>query len=335
MYNVGRCQELEVRMRKLVVRLEPIIMAIALPFAYIVGLFLPAGIVASKRLFALWQKRGFHVTPNHYYQPIPDTRELKDELWLKHSELAGIDMNEKGQIELLSSFTANYMREYESLPGNTTGVQHQYYLNNPSFGPIDGAVLHCMIRHFKPKRIWEIGSGYSTYLSAAAVEQNRKSDGVGCELVAIEPYPNDVIRAGFPGLSRLMPVQVQDVPISEFCRLEANDILFIDSSHVLRIGGDVKYEYLEVLPRLAKGVIVHCHDIFLPAEYPKWWVLDNYWFWTEQYLLQAFLTFNRSFEVLWAGHYMHLKHPDRLDAAFDSYQGGKTWPCSFWMRKVN
>lgn len=97
-----------------------------------------------------------------------------------------------------------------------------------------------------------------------------------------------------------------------FQSLEANDILFIDSTHVLKIGGDVKYEYLEILPRLQNGVIVHSHDIFFPCEYPKNWTLENHWFWTEQYLLQAFLAFNSAFEILWAGQYMNRKYPDKL-----------------------
>jgi len=132
----------------------------------------------------------------------------------------------------------------------------------------------------------------------------------------------------------LIPKKVQDIPLSEFKKLSENDILFIDSSHVLKIGSDVQYLYLEVLPRLNKGVIVHAHDIFLPAEYPKEWVLKNYIFWNEQYLLQAFLAFNNSFEVLWAGSYMHLRHPDKLEEAFSSYKRDKIWPSSFWIRKI-
>ena len=122
--------------------------------------------------------------------------------------------------------------------------------------------------------------------------------------------------------------------MSEFLSLEENDILFIDSSHVLRIGGDVRYEYLEILPRLNRGVIVHAHDIFCPAEYPRQWVLEHYHFWTEQYLLQAFLTFNDSFEVLWGSSYMHINHPDKLEAAFSSYGRDVESPSSFWMRKT-
>jgi predicted O-methyltransferase YrrM len=192
-----------------------------------------------------------------------------------------------------------------------------------------------MIRYFKPRRIYEIGSGYSTYLSAQAVRKNVEQDrSYQCELVAIEPYPNEILRGGFLGLCRLIAKQVQDVTLSEFEKLEENDILFIDSSHVLKIASDVQYEYLDILPRLNKGVIVHFHDIFLPKEYPKEWVLQLRIFWTEQYLLQAFLAFNESFEILWAGSYMHFKQAAKLESAFNSYDRNKTLPGSFWMRRT-
>jgi len=290
--------------------------------------------IIFKKLFPLWEKLGFHITRNHFYEPIPDTRTLKDDLWEKQSELVGIDMNEEGQINLLSLFSSKFRKEYESFPRNTS-IPYQYYIDNGSFESVDGEILYCIIRHFKPKKIFEIGSGYSTYLSAQAILKNKEEDNdYECELVAIEPYPNDILKAGFPGLSKLIPKKVQDIPLSEFKKLRENDILFIDSSHVLKIGSDVQYEYLEILPRLHKGVIVHLHDIFLPAEYPKKGILEDYRFWTEQYLLQAFLTLNDSFRVLFAASYMHLKHPDKLEACFSSYKRDERWPGSFWIRRI-
>ena len=293
------------------------------------------GNIIFKKLFLLWEKLGFHITRNHFYQPIPDTRTLKDDLWEKQSELVGIDINEEGQINLLSLFSSKFKEEYESFPINKTSIPYQYYVNNGAIGSVDGEILYCMVRHFKPKKIFEIGSGNSTYLSAQAILKNKEEDNnYECELVAIEPYPNDILKAGFPGLSKLIPKKVQDIPLSEFKKLRENDILFIDSSHVLKIGSDVQYEYLEILPRLHKGVIVHLHDIFLPAEYPKEWVLNDYRFWNEQYLLKAFLAFNNSFEVLWAGSYMHLRHSDKLEEVFSSYKRDERWPGSFWIRKI-
>lgn len=288
-----------------------------------------------KKTFLFWQSLGVHITPNHFYEPIPDTRTLKDDLWLKHSELIGIDINEKKQLELLSFFVSKFKNEYNRFPKNKTPTPSEYYIKNGWFESIDGEILYCMIRHYKPKKILEIGSGNSTLLSAQAVLKNKEENDVyECELVAIEPYPNDILKAGFPGLSKLIPKKVQDIPLSEFKLLTENDILFIDSSHVLKIGSDVKYEYLDILPRLNKGVIVHVHDIFSPSEYPPKWILNDYRFWTEQYLLQAFLAFNNSFEVLWAGSYMHLNYPNKLEEAFSSYKRDEIWPGSFWMKKI-
>ncbi len=241
-------------------------------------------------------------------------------------------MNEKKQIQLLNQFL-RFKGEYDSFPKNKTSKPHEYYLKNPNFGPVDAEILYCMIRHFKPKKMVEIGSGFSTLLSAQAILKNEEDYGQKTELIAIEPYPNEILKSGFPGLSRLIPEKSEKTDFSLFNELKENDILFIDSSHVLKIGNDVYFEYLEILPRLRKGVIVHIHDIFLPFEYPKEWVLNMHRFFNEQYLLQAFLSFNSAFEVLWAGAYMHLKYPSKLEEAFSSYDKKSVQPGSFWITR--
>lgn len=290
-----------------------------------------------KKLFTFWQHLGFHIIRNHFYEPIPDTRTLNDELWKRHSELVGINLNEEKQLRLLSDLVSKYQGEFNSF---LTTFSHkmepyEFYLENNMFGPIDAEILYSIIRDFKPKQIIEIGSGYSTYLSGKAILKNKEEyNRYESYLIAIEPYPNDILKNGFPGLSRLIIEKIQNIPLLEFRKLMENDILFIDSSHVLKINGDVQYIYLEILPRLNKGVIVHCHDIFLPTEYPKEWILKDYRFWNEQYVLQAFLNFNDSFEVLWASNYMNLKHSDKLAKAFNSYQSVNKMPGSFWMRKT-
>lgn len=244
-------------------------------------------------------------------------------------------MNEQSQLELLQVFRSRFKTEYDQLPRERTSTPHQYFVNNGTFGSVDGEILYCMVRHLKPAKFIEVGSGNSTFLSAQAVLKNKEEDsGHDCELTAIEPYPSDALKNGFDGLSRLVTKEVQQVPISEFHQLDGNDILFIDSSHVLKIGSDVQHLYLRVLPELRKGTVVHIHDIFLPAEYPRRWIMDGKLFWNEQYLLQAFLMFNDSFEILWAGSYMHLKHPDELGRSFSSYDRNTCWPGSFWMRKT-
>jgi predicted O-methyltransferase YrrM len=289
-----------------------------------------------KKSFLIFQTLGFHITKNHFYEPVPDTRTLKDELWLKKSDLIGLDLKEKNQLSLISEFSSKFKDEYEAFPKTKTDIKvpYQYYINNGGYESIDGEILYCMIRKYKPKKIIEIGSGNSTYLSAQAILKNTEENGHKCEFISIDPYPNDVIRAGFPGLSKVIPKKIQDIDLQFLTDLEENDILFIDSSHVLKIGSDVQYEFLEILPRLNKGVIIHVHDIFMPSEYRKELIFNQHKFWTEQYLLQAFLAFNDSFEILWAGSYMHLRNPDQLETAFNSYNRNERWPGSFWMMRT-
>lgn len=265
--------------------------------------------------------RFYFVRFQPYYWPIPDRRTLVDALWSKHSALSGVDMNEAGQLRLLEEFHASYSSEYAAI--------------DRSFGEVDAQALYCMVRKHRPARVIEIGSGNSTRLTARALLKNaaEQPGTTAADFTAIEPHPAPEIRAGFPGLTRLIESRAQDVPLETFAALRENDVLFIDSSHVLAIGSDVQYEFLEIIPRLRPGVLVHVHDIFLPAEYPKRWVVDGR-FWDEQYLLQAFLAFNESFEVLWAGHWLHLNHPDALAKAFATYDPKRAAPGSFWMRRI-
>jgi len=283
--------------------------------------------------FSIWEKKGIHITPVHYYQPIPDTRNLNDNLWVKWFDLVGIDMQELDLINRLSMFASKYKSEYDSFPKKQTPIPHQFYVNNGRFESVDCEILYCMIRYFRPKTIIEIGSGNSTYLSAQALLKNEEEFGIDANLIAIEPYPSDILKNGFPGLTQLIEQRAEDIDLSIFYKLKENDILFIDSSHVLRTGNDVQRIYLEILPKLAKSVLIHVHDIFFPAEYPKEIILKHHRFWTEQYLLQAFLTFNSAFEVLWASSYIQLNDPAALENAFPSYHREKRWPGSFWMRK--
>lgn len=277
--------------------------------------------------FDQWQERGFHITLNHYYEPVPDTRTLTSpSVWETASELPGIDMNAQAQLRLLTEGFAAYADEYNALPLENPAQPYQFYFNNPLFSGTDALVLYCMVRHFKPNLMIEIGSGMSTTVSAQAALLNGST-----QLIAMEPYPNDVLKRGFPGLSSLIVKPIQEVPIAEFQRLQAGDILFIDTSHVVKTKGDVNYLFLEVLPRLNKGVIVHVHDIYLPHEYPREWVMDLHRFWTEQYLLHAFLIYNSEFEVVFANSYMKTYHLDAMKAVFPNspwYGGG-----SFWMRR--
>jgi hypothetical protein len=279
-----------------------------------------------RELFQNWEKHGFHVTPVHFYQPIPDTQSLPETLWERPSELVGIDMNDAMQLDLLRNHFSRFRDQYQHFPRKPTGEQNRFYLGNHLFDGTDALVAYCMVRHFQPRFIIEVGSGFSSLVLGAAAAEN---DSAG--IISIEPFPREFLRKGFPGLRSLIEKKVQDIDLNFFSQLESGDILFIDSSHTVKIGGDVNYLFLEVLPRLKPGVIVHVHDIFLPFDYRRDWVLDEFRFWTEQYLLQAFMMFNSEFEVLLANSYLNHYHQEDLRAAFPdlpSWEGG-----SFWMRR--
>jgi hypothetical protein len=242
-------------------------------------------------------------------------RRAGDELFSTPSAMVGVDMNEAGQLARLSDFTGRFKHEYDRLPVRPTGIAHEFYLDNPSVPPVDAELLYCTIRDAKPRRMIEIGSGNSTLLAAHALRRNEaEAGGHPCDFAAVEPFPSEVLRGGVPGLSRLITVPAQRVPLAEFEALGINDILFIDSSHVLKIGSDVQYEYLEILPRLRPGVIVHIHDIQFPFD--------------------SFLAFNSAFEVLWASNDMLTRHREKLAAAFPaSFSLPRLWPSSCWIRR--
>lgn len=287
--------------------------------------------LGAKRLpitFKVWDF--FKISPmsHHYYQPVFDVNELPESLWGKPCETVGVDLNVEGQLELLRRFS--YQEELRSIPTTKQNGSLEFY-HNRSYGPADAEMLYNMVRHFKPKRVIEIGSGYSTRMMKRALDFNRK-EGDGSSHVCIEPYEMPWLES--LGLDDVVRKKVEEVPLEMFDLLEENDILFIDSSHVIRTGGDVLFEFLQILPRLKSGVIVHVHDIFLPYEYPREWLVAHRRYWTEQYLLQAFLAFNSQFDVLAAVNWLALNHHDVLSKACPIYSEQKRGHGAFWMRRI-
>ena len=286
-------------------------------------------------IFPVWERHGFHVTPVHFYQPIPDTRTLPETLWNRPSKLVGIDMNESVQVDLLRKHFPEFRDEYQQFPTEPTGEPTRFYLNNRLFDGTDALVAYCMVRHFQPRLIIEVGGGFSSLILGEAAVKNNDAT-----MICIEPFPADFLRQGCPGLHSLIEKKVEDIDLEFFSQLDSGDILFIDSSHTVKIGGDVNYLFLEVLPRLKPGVIVHVHDIFLPFDYRRDWVMDEFHFWSEQYLLQAFLSFNAEFEVLMCNSYLGLYYLEDLKSTFpnspwwaDTRIGVPRGGGSFWMRR--
>jgi predicted O-methyltransferase YrrM len=264
---------------------------------------------------------------DHYYEPLFDGRNLLRPLNAVRS-LPGIEWNIDGQLALLAQFQFN--DELLKLPVENQGG-HSYYFNNTAFGPGDGEYLYNMIRLKKPRRIVEVGSGFSTLMAIEAINANRVEDArYHCDHTCIEPYE-------MPWLEKT-PVQVlrrrvETVDTSIFTGLEENDILFIDSSHVIRPQGDVLFEYLEILPTLRSGVIVHIHDIFSPRDYPASWLIQEIRLWNEQYLLESFLTHNCSWEIIGAVNHLHRDHFLALSAKCPRLKPDRN-PGSFYIQRV-
>jgi hypothetical protein len=281
----------------------------------------------NDRYFDLWESHGFHLTPTGYLSPIPTVSSLDRAVWERASLLPGIELKLDDQLQLLVEIFPRFRNEYQAFRSGPGGDPTEFYFENPYFSGTDALVLYCMVRHLKPTKIFEVGSGFSTLISAKAVVRN----GSG-RLECIEPNPSPTLLQGFDGLERLHVSNVEDMGLDPFLVLGENDILFIDSSHVSRIASDVNFLFLEVLPRLQPGVVVHVHDIFLPFEYKREFIERLHLFWNEQYLLQAFLAFNSAFEVVFANSYMAYRHWDAMVATFPSspWWGGG----SFWMRRT-
>ncbi len=282
----------------------------------------------TRRTFVEWEARRIHVTPVHFYQPIPDTAALPERLWTRTSDLGGVALCLDAQEGLLGRLSA-YEREYDALPDAPVADPLQFHFANQAFGPVDAEALYALVRLLRPRQVVEVGAGWSTRLIAQALRANAGEDGGGAgRLLSIDVSPDPVLEP----LGEILTRRIQDVDASVFARLGANDILFVDSSHVVHIGSDCVYEVLDVLPSLASGVVVHFHDVFLPAEYPRSWILDHHRFWNEQYLLQAFLAFNSEFEVLLATGALHSLRPHLLRRAFRRYVEG-VQPASLWLRR--
>lgn len=276
--------------------------------------------------------------PVHFYSPIPDLTDLEQrKVWDKRSELAGIDFRPEEQESFLLQLGEKYGPECR-WPEKQTNRPLDFYTHNGCFSFGCAASLHCMIRYFKPRRIIEVGSGFSSLVISSAINLNAGESFPDCDYTIVDPYPREhYIEGKLPGLTRLLKDRVELLSPTFFDQLGENDILFIDSSHVSKIGSDVNFLVLDVLPRLAPGVVVHFHDIDIPYEYPKAYAVNPAFrmFWTEAYLLQAFLSFNSQFEILLGLAFLMKERMSTFQSAFPFFDIEKNWANSgsFWIRR--
>lgn len=289
-----------------------------------------------KHLFRTLEKFGLHITPDSYYSPIPNTHSLQRLDFEEKLFDLGIDLSIVSYRTFAEKVVSSYRAEYDLFPAEPNGIECHYFRNNPMLTGADAAIYYTMIRSQMPKKIIEIGSGYSTLVATQAVNRNAESHpSYNCRLIAIEPYPGDVLTHGGSEMVQLIRKPVQKVPLSQFRELREGDILFIDSSHVAKIGSDVLQEVFRILPQLAPGVLIHFHDIFLPYDYNSNYLQDHLYFWNENYVVGAFLMFNPSFRVVWPAQLMHRDYPSVMKSTFSWYDAESDNPTSFWIQRVN
>lgn len=311
-------------MKRLLLRME----ALA---ARLLSCLVPPHLMRNPAYFGLWERRGYHVSAAHFYSPIPDTREAADDAWGDRSALVGIDMRDEAQLALLTELT-QWRANYEALPRKANEARNGFFLDNDRFSAVDAEVLYAMIRRLRPSRVIEVGAGFSTRLIDLALADNESDGSSRADFVSVDPYaPADVNL--LPKVSRVIESPLQRVDPAAFLSLRSGDLLFIDSSHVLRHRSDVQILFLELIPRLRPGVVVHVHDVFLPFDYPLRWRNGMRRFFNEQYVLQAFLAFNSSFRVMFAARYLAANFPEHLTAAFASFERDLEPGC-FWMERV-
>jgi hypothetical protein len=267
------------------------------------------------------------VIPHHYYEPVVLASDLIIDPDTKRN-LPGIDLNAEGQLALISKF--DYRIELEAIPFDSKEVG-AFCWRNPSFTMGDAEMFYNIIRYFKPRRIFEIGAGNSTLIARLAIAQNLRDDSsYSCWHVCVEPYEQPWLEAHEIEVRR---ERVERIPLDFLTQLDERDILFIDSSHVVRTQGDVVFELLQLVPAVKPGVLVHIHDIFTPRDYPKNWILYYRHMWGEQYLLEALLSFNKEFEVIAAVNWLAHEHKDKLLEACPILIKEPWIPSSFWIRR--
>jgi predicted O-methyltransferase YrrM len=266
--------------------------------------------------------------PEHFYSPIVSKDEVQRNeniIWksVLPKDIVGISFNDVAQIELLA-LLSNY---YAELPFQERASDDlRYYFQNKFYSYTDGIVLYAMLRHLKPKRVVEIGSGFS---SALMLDVNERFLENNTELTFVEPFPvrlNSLLTELDRENTNIVESFVQDVDLDLFKSLEKDDVLFVDSSHVVKTGSDLHHILFNILPVLNEGVYIHFHDVFYPFEYPKRWVFNGF-NWNEDYFLKAFLMYNTEFEIVLFSDYLHKFHKANFKSMPLTYKntGGNLW----------
>jgi hypothetical protein len=267
------------------------------------------------------QRRGWHFQPNHFYWPLNDVDFLRanHELWHDRGLPRDIDWDLDRQVEVARTIDG-YRHELDDVPWTPQEGRTEYIWNNGAFGGADAVAYYGLVRDLQPRRVVEVGSGWSSLLLKRALARNETP----CDVTLVEPFPNEELFAALPSDWEVHRAVIQHADFAVFERLQAGDVCFYDGSHCVRTAGDVNWFFFEVLPRLAPGVYVHVHDIFFPDDYHDSWVYDEGLSWNEQYLVQAFLMNNDAYRVHLANHLLYVERNDELAPLYAS-DGGSLW----------
>jgi hypothetical protein len=295
----------------------------------------------SGQVFFALDRVGVHLLPKHYYTPVADYAWLRKNgnLWRNPVDMRGVDWDLDAQLSWLRSVCEPYYHEvvglksYEAMAESAMG---------PGYGPIESQILHCFIRGQRPRLVIEIGSGVSTLVTREAARLNERDGAGSSRIIAIEPYPRPNLRS-LPGVE-LIESMAQEAPLSIFDQLEAGDLLFIDSTHAVKIGSDAVRICLEIIPRLKPGVFIHYHDITLPYLYPRT-ALTHFFGWQETALVLAMLNDSSRISVLCGLSALHYDRTSELAAIATDYRpqenddgllkgdpNGRHCPDSLWLQ---
>jgi hypothetical protein len=279
----------------------------------------------------LAEAAGFQVLPRRSDSAVMRIEEIDFAAIAKPRALPGIDLRVNSALELLTRLKP-FAAELDAIPYESSSNAPFWFTPAflESFPDYDTAVLYSMLRHLKPKRYVEVGCGYSSIVSSFALQRNER-EGAACDAVYADPEPrlpmDKVLTYG-----RLLLKRVQDVPLELFRALEAGDVLFIDTSHVLKIQSDVEQEIVRILPSLAPGVWIHFHDVFTPYDYPEEWIRQPVRLWAnEQYALECLLSGGNRYQIEVPLHYLVR---DFKDPIREFYPRGRTRGQSIWLRKM-
>jgi predicted O-methyltransferase YrrM len=275
---------------------------------------------------------GYHLRPFHYYEPLPEFSAITQEQALKRRFSTAIDWRLEAQLDFVEKLSA-YSAEIQQLAEEQDSTLKFNFFNDFYF-ELDAAVYYALLRQVKPAQVIEIGCGYSTQIAAKAIARNQQEGKVG-KIICIEPYPESRLTEANLEF-QLINEKVETMDLKVFEQLDPGDILFIDSTHTVKFGSDVCREILEILPAISSGVWIHFHDIFFPYDYPPKWLIEERRAWNEQYMLEAFLAYNHSFQVVLANHWLSVDYPQEVAKI---WSGVLNWKdpyhhCgSLWLRK--